>query len=226
MGDEFIRDWHARVGRATTEALGQLVRADVSPVSDGVLGDWLRALAGQRFSDVDIGLIAALIGKSDPHLQEAGVVLATVALHHADASSQFEAAIARMLARGEPDPWVLEALVGFLSGSRSSHAPIYEALAAMHLAQLDGKPSLPRPAALTTVIARNRFIDPWRRLITDVYEQHLMATLQPQPRDLAYLPGPGRVHGTDGREPTPPHGPVRMGFDPEDHVRRLRGMHV
>jgi hypothetical protein len=234
--DEFIRAWHARTAVATTEALAHLASCDVSPVSDGVLGDWLRALAGLRFTDADAPYIVALIGKRDPHLQEAGIELATVALHSIDGTHvvQLEAAIEQLLAGDAPDSWVVEALVDYLATAPGSRTAIYEALARHHLAHLDeqARPlDVARldPARLDAarqpsrpMIMRNRYIDPWRRLVREVYEQNAIENVRPLPRDLAVLPVLERVNDTRGWDATVRAILARMGFDADEHFARLR----
>jgi hypothetical protein len=230
MDGELIRQWQARVAAATTEAIGQLARCDVSPVSDGVLGDWMRSLVCLRFTDADLPAIVALIGKSDPHLQEAGIELATAAVRSVSGATEaLDEAIARLLERGVPDSWVVHALVDYLAVVRSSRVEIYEALARFHLAHLDEQErprqlstSPPPSIAPPTVIARNRYIDPWRDLVRRVYDQSAIQTLRPTPADLAVLPVLERVHGTRGWDQTQRAILTQLGTDPDEYFARLR----
>jgi hypothetical protein len=212
--DDFIEGWYARLRGAVSDALAYLAACETSPSSDGVLGDWVDTLVALRFTASDIPFIGQLIDKRDPHLQEAGVRLATASLRGASASAfgQLEAPLARLTAQ-PIDSWVLESLVDLLAHTRRPMIPVYEGLVANH-----GK--APRGYG----IMRNRHIEPWRRLVQHVYEQHALQTLRPQARDLVYLPILEREHGTHGWEPTVRAVLVRLGFEPEAHLERLRAM--
>jgi hypothetical protein len=211
--DDFIDSWYDRIRTVTTDAVAYLARCETAPTSDGILGDWLRTLVAMRFGPDDVPLIAQLIDKRDPLLQEAGVKLATAALRHVDAADSLEPALARLVSR-EIDAWVLESLVDLLAYNGQSFASVYEGLVRNHGRTSSG-----------WVIMRNRHIDPWRRVVA-MYEQHAIQTLRPGARDLAYLPILERQHGTRGWEPTVRSILLRMGHDPDRHFELLRSLPV
>lgn len=211
IGDDYIDSWYGRVRFAVTDALAYLVSCETNPTTDGMLCEWIDTLRALRFGDDDIPLIAQLVDKHDPHLQEAGVRLARSALRFSDAHAVLEPSLARLASR-EIDPWVLEALVEVLASTRHPFTPVYEGLAQMH-----GK--APRGVG----IMRNRHIEPWRRLVA-IYEQNAIQTLRPAPRDIAYLPILEREHGTRGWEPTVRSILTRLGYDPDLHFQRLRSL--
>ena len=207
---EIIDAWHDRVHGALNDALAYLASLEASPVSDGILIEWIDVLVALKFAPADVPLIVRIIDKTDPHLQEAGVRLARASLRSVDAAAELEPALARLASR-EIDPWVLEALVELLADNRLELTTVYQGLAAIH-----GKP--PRGWA----IMRNRAIQPWRRLV-QVYLQHAIQTLRPRERDLAYLPVLERELGTHGWEVTQRHILTNMGIDADEHLQLLRG---
>ena len=112
----------------------------------------------------------------------------------------------------EIDGWVLEALVDLLGDMRADEmTAIYQGLAQIH-----GK------SARGWGIARNRAIQPWRRVV-QLYMQNVIQTVHPRPCDLAYLPVLERELGTHGWEVTQRHILQTLGFDPDEHLRLLRG---
>ncbi|HEY5926781.1 MAG TPA: hypothetical protein VIV11_34075 [Kofleriaceae bacterium] len=207
---EIIDAWHERVHSALNDALAYLASLEAAPVSDGILIEWIDVLVALRFAGNDVPLIVQLIDKTDPHLQEAGVRLARAALRSVTAASELEPALARLASR-EIDAWVLEALVDLLAEDHGDMTTVYQGLAAIHGKQARG-----------WGIKRNRGIQPWRRLV-QVYLQHAIQSVRPRPRDLAYLPVLERELGTHGWEVTQRHILTTMGFDPDEHLRLLRG---
>lgn len=182
--------------------IAELAACDESPTSDGMLLDWVRA---QHPRASDIPSLVALFGKRDPHLQEAGVELATALVRVVSgALMHLEHALADLASR-ELDPWVVEALVELLE-----HAPsaiVILALAPRHRAELarrerdapPGSPDSQLPAPPTSrslrgsaphhhVILRNRLPQPWLRLEQLYAQLALAAGATPAPHDLAYLP--------------------------------------
>jgi hypothetical protein len=208
---EIIDAWHERVHHAVNDALAYLASLEATPISDGILGEWIDVLVAMKFAPDDIPLIVSIIDKSDPHLQEAGVRLARAALRTVDAADALEPALARLVSR-EIDGWVLEALVHLLADSRAELTTVYQGLAKIH-----GK----TPTGVRGIM-RNRAIQPWRRLV-QVYTQNIVQTARPRDRDLAYLPVLERELGTHGWEATQRHILLGMGFDPDEHLMRLRG---
>jgi len=209
-GYDFIDAWHDRVHSAVNDALAYLASLEATPVSDGILSEWLDVLCAMRFTEGDVPFVVQMIDKTDPHLQEAGVRLARAALRHVDAAPVLEPALARLVSR-DIDPWVLEALADVLAETRLELTSVYRELAARH-----------GSAPSRMGIMRNRAIQPWRR-IAQVYLQHAIQRLHPRERDLAYLPVLERELGTHGWEPTQRHILHTMGIDPDEHVRLLRG---
>jgi hypothetical protein len=207
---EIIDAWHERVHHALNDALAYLASLEATPVSDGILCEWVDVLIAMRFSPSDVPLIVQLVDKTDPHLQEAGVRLARAALRTVDATDALEPAFARLVSRAI-DPWVLEALVDLLAHTRAELPTVYRGLAAIHGQAPHG-----------WGIVRNRAIQPWRRLV-QVYTQNIIQTAHPRERDLAYLPILERELGTRGWEATQRHVLAGMGFDPDEHLMRLRG---
>jgi hypothetical protein len=147
--------------------LAELAGFTESPTSDGVLGDWVRKRAAAPFAAADVRALVALLRAPDPHLQEAGVELATAALRTIDAGEQLEPHLAALASAGT-DPYVLEALVELLE----EHAlpRLFDALAALDRATPahapPGRigPAVPAPRAdRTRFILRNRLADPWPR---------------------------------------------------------------
>jgi hypothetical protein len=223
-GYERIEAWHRSLRGAVTNALTYLASLDESPVSDGILGDWIDTLVAMRFTSDDVPLIVRIIDKSDPHLQEAGIRLARSAIGAPDDTPALEAALARVVSR-EIDAWVLEALVDLLAFTRLELTSVYQKLAAVHGAT----PAYGEPrgdestgAPRRRYILRNRHIQPWRRLV-ELYQQNAIQTLEPRERDLAYLPVLERELGTRGWRATQRHILTSMGFDPDEHLRLLRG---
>lgn len=208
-GDEFIDGWYGRLRGAITDALAFLASCETAPTSDGILGEWVETLRALRFSDEDVSFIAQLIDKRDPLLQEAGVRLGRAALRDVDATAAFAAPLERLVSN-DIDPWVLESLVDLLAYSQAPFDAVYEGLARIHGRTPKG-----------FGIARNRQIDPWRRVV-QVYEANALQTLRPRARDMAVLPILEREHGTRGWEPTLRAILVRMGYDPDLHFQRLR----
>jgi hypothetical protein len=219
-GYERIEAWHRGLRGAVTDALTYLAGLDESPVSDGILGDWIDTLVAMRFSADDVPLIVRMIDKPDPHLQEAGLRLARSAVGTFGETDELEAALARVVSR-DIDGWVLEALVDLLATTRLELTAVYQKLAAVHGAS-SAHEGLSSGPTRRRWIMRNRYIQPWRRLV-ELYEQNAIQTPEPRERDLAYLPVLERELGTRGWRATQRHILTRMGFDPDEHLRLLRG---
>lgn len=208
---EVIDAWHSRVHSAVADALAYLANLEAAPVSDGILIEWVDVLVAMKFDDADIPLIVSIIDKTDPHLQEAGVRLARAALRTARGTEALEPALARLVSQ-PPDPWVLEALVDLLADTRAELTTVYQGLAQIH----------GQPPRRDWGIMRNRAIQPWRRLV-QIYLQNAIQAVHPRERDLAYLPVLERELGTRGWDVTQRHILASMGFDPDEHLRLLRG---
>jgi hypothetical protein len=212
--DDFINEWHARVHGALADGLAWLVKHDMAPTSDGVLGQFVDVLCAMRFQADDATPIAALIEKTDPLLQEAGIELATAHLRDLGDWDGFEAPIARMIARGPVDSWIALALLVLLRSTCWSygHKPvtIYRELAKRH-----------REIHRGHGIMRNRFIQPWDEL-ESLYAQHVIQELEPGDRETAILPILEKKLGTKGFRETQDRILRDMKFDPEEHRARLR----
>jgi hypothetical protein len=182
-------DWHGTIA--------ELAACDESPTTDGMLLGWVR---DQQPRASDVPALTALFAKQDPHLQEAGVELATALIRIVSgALMHLEPALAR-LAGCKLDPWVVEAIVELLE-----HAPsptVIMALASRHQDELAPRalPAMPpafpaaTPAAAPALapkrryILRNRLPQPWLRLEQLYAQLALAAGALPAPHDLAYLP--------------------------------------
>jgi len=208
---EIIDAWHARVHGALNDALAYLASLEAVPVSDGILIEWIDVLVAMKFAESDIPLIVRIIDKTDPHLQEAGVRLARAAFRSAGGTDELEPALARLVSQ-PIDPWVLEALVDLLADTRAELTTVYQGLAQIH----------GQPPRREWGILRNRSIQPWRRLV-QVYLQNAIQVVHPRERDLAYLPVLECELGTRGWDVTQRHILSNMGFDPDEHLRLLRG---
>ncbi len=210
---DFIDAWHAKLRSSVREALAQIVALDKLPVPDGVFGDWLDTVCAMRFEDDDLSAIAAIIDKPDPFLQEAGLRLARAASRTLSAEAMIEPSLVLLVGRDDLDPWVLDAIIDLLTETRDSFTSVYQALAKVH-GRADGRPRF-------TGIMRNRAIHPWNRL-EHLYQQLVIQTLDPTPRDLAYLPILETKLSTRGWEPTLRHIMAEMGHDPDEYVAMLR----
>ncbi len=169
--------------------IAELAACDRSPTTDGPLLEWVRQ---QHPRASDVPALVALFAKADPHLQEAGVELATALVRIVSgAIVHLEPALAELAAR-DLDPWVLEALVELLEHAPA--APVIMALAPRHedeLAPRDLPTTPPLPTAAPPhhrVILRNRLPQPWLRLEQLYAQLALAAGATPAPHDLAYLP--------------------------------------
>jgi hypothetical protein len=216
--DDFIGDWNKRAASLSGDAIGVLAQCDECPVADGVLGDWVRKLERLPLSSEHTAPIVALIGKGDPLLQEAGIVLASQLIDCVpDAAPAIETAIAKALAEHPIDPWILEAVAGLLrrhaGPSDACFAAVYRELAGEML-----RPSerFPRPG-----IMRNRAIHPHHELVS-LFEQHYLQRLTPTERERAILPVLEKKHGTVGFEATQRKILESMGFDVAEHLALLR----
>jgi hypothetical protein len=174
--------WHGTIA--------ELAACDESPTSDGMLLDWVR---DQQPRASDVPALTALFEKEDPHLQEAGVELATALIRIVSgALLHLETALANLAGR-ELDPWVVEAIVELLEHAPS--ATVIMAIAPRHqdeLAPRELPPALPvaTPTAFPKrrFILRNRLPRPWLRLEQLYAQLALAAGAFPAPHDLAYLP--------------------------------------
>jgi len=182
--------------------LAELAACDNSPTTDGMLAEWVRA---QQPRASDVPVLVALFAKHDPHLQEAGVELATALIRIVSgALLHLEAPLAELAAR-DLDPYVVEALVELLE-----HAPspaVIAALAPRHqdmLAPRELPPTPPSPARFehNRMILRNRMPQPWLRLEQLYAQLALTAGPTPAAHDLAYLPILEHRLGTRGWEQT------------------------
>jgi hypothetical protein len=183
--------------------IAELAACDDSPTSDGVLLEWVRA---QQPRASDVPALIALLAKPDPHLQEAGVELATALVRIVSgALMHLEAALVTLAAR-DLDPWVVEAIVELLE-----HAPsklVIIALAARHQDTLAPRelpltpPVVAAPLSHHRCILRNRLPQPWIRLEQLYGQLALAAGATPAPHDLAYLPILERRFQTHGWEQT------------------------
>ena len=177
--------------------VAELAACDESPTTDGMLLDWVRE---QQPRASDVPALTALFAKEDPHLQEAGVELATALIRIVSgALMHLEAPLATLAAR-DLDPWVVEALVELLEHAPS--ATVIMALAPRHQDELAARelPAMPPafpaapPAAFPALtparrfILRNRLPQPWVRLEQLYAQLALVAGAFPAPHDLAYLP--------------------------------------
>jgi hypothetical protein len=185
--------------------LAELAACDQSPTSDGMLLDWVEA---QQPSTTDIASIIALLGRPDPHLQEAGVQLATMVLRASPpAAASFEPALAA-LATADRDPYVLEELATLLGEIPLD--TVIDALARHHLAAVALReqplPETPPTARRDHIyILRNRRPEPWLLLERLYARLALEAGDAPTSRDLAYLPVLEARHGTRGWNATVEH---------------------
>jgi len=175
-------------------SLAELAAFAESPLSDGMLGEWVEQ---QTVELADVPALAALFGKDDPHLQEAGVELATALLRSAGPGDRgavraaLEPALASLVRPGM-DPYVVEKLAFLLD-----EHPLPSVIAAL------ARQHLERPAnAGRRFIMRNRLPEGWKHL------EHLYARLAlaagdtPTARDLAYLPVLEARYGTRGWQAT------------------------
>lgn len=191
--------------------IADLASCDESPTFDGPLLDWVRE---QQPRASDVPALTALFAKHDPHLQEAGVELATALIRIVSgALMHLEPALAR-LASCDLDPWVVEAIVELLEHAPS--AAVIMALARRHQDELATRalPASPpavsaaTPAALPArtparrFILRNRLPQPWLRLEQLYAQLALVAGAFPAPHDLAYLPILEHRFATRGWGPT------------------------
>ncbi|HSN25282.1 MAG TPA: hypothetical protein VLT45_03320 [Kofleriaceae bacterium] len=167
--------------------IAELAACDESPTTDGALLDWVRH---QHPRASDVPALVALFAKADPHLQEAGLELATALVRIVSgAILHLEPALTALAAR-DLDPWVLEALVELLEHAPA--APVIMALAPRHQDELaprsvSSTPPTP-PATRHRFILRNRLPQPWLRLEQLYAQLALAAGAMPAPHDLAYLP--------------------------------------
>ena len=182
--------------------LAELAACDDSPTSDGMLADWVRE---QQPRASDVPALIALFGKSDPHLQEAGIELATALVRIVSgALMHLEPALAELASR-PLDPYVVEAIVELLEHAPSP--PVISALAARHQHELEPPelpttPPDPRAMRHERFILRNRLPQPWLRLEQLYAQLALAAGPQPAPHDLAYLPILEHRLQTHGWQPT------------------------
>ena len=219
LADQFIDRWHAGIARALDDALAFLSAHPESPFSDGILGEWLRELGAFRFEERHLVPIISLLKKRDPHLQEAGVGLAAAALRTVDGAEAIEPALTALISAPDLDPWVLQSVVDLLSGYIGPRGPLFTQVYRV-LVRL--KPG-PGPRRGLPCIMRNRAIDPFRDLI-QLYEQHLLQTLNPTPRDLLLLPILEARHHTRGWQATLVRVLQTMGNDVDQHLRVLKGI--
>jgi hypothetical protein len=152
--------------------LAELAGFTESPTSDGILGDWVRKRATAPFTAADLPALVALLRAPDPHLQEAGIELATAALPTLDAAAELEPQLVA-LATLDSDPYVLEALVDLLE--HHELAGLFGALARLEphapasrfAPPLAGAPPPwshpPPPRPRVRFILRNRLAEPWPR---------------------------------------------------------------
>ena len=219
MNDDFIDRWHAGVARALDDALAFLSAHEESPFSDGILGEWLRELSAFRFQARHLAPIIVLLKKPDPHLQEAGVVLAAAALRSVDGAAAIEPALAALASAPDLDPWVLQSIVDLLQRHIGPRGPLFTKV---YRVLVTLKPDV-SPHRRLPGIMRNRGIDPFRDLI-QLYEQHLLQTLHPTARDLLLLPILEARHHTRGWKETLVRVLQTMGNDVDQHLRVLKRM--
>lgn len=173
--------------------IAELAACDESPTSDGMLLEWVRE---QHPRASDVPALTALFAKEDPHLQEAGVELATALIRIVSgALMHLEPALVSLAGR-DLDPYVIEAIVELLEHAPS--ATVIMALAPRHQDELAPRamPTTPpvfptaTPAAFPKrrMILRNRLPQPWLRLEQLYAQLALAAGAFPAPHDLAYLP--------------------------------------
>jgi hypothetical protein len=184
-------------------SIAELAALEESPLSDGMLHEWTEK---QRVSVDDVPALAALVRSADPHLQEAGVDLATALLGSAPPGTRsatraaLEPALAAIVGPGL-DPYVVEALAELLE-----HHPLMSVIAALVCHHVDEHaprvlpttPPVPRATPPGRFILRNRLPRPWLRLEALYARLALAAGDAPTARDLAYLPVLEARHGTHG----------------------------
>jgi hypothetical protein len=215
--DARLRAWHEQSSRLLDDALAILAGHEESPFSDGVLGEWMRELVCLRPEPRHAAPIAALLGRRDLLLREAGIELATTLLaHQPDAHAVIEGPLAHAI-EDHPDAWILEAVVALLRRNFGVHAPplvpVYRALA-----KVLARPPAPHPSG--RAIMRNRHIEPRGELLV-IFEQHVIQTLAPDERERIILPLLEARHGTRGFEATQRRILENMGFDADEHRARL-----
>jgi hypothetical protein len=177
--------------------IAELAACDESPTSDGMLLEWVRE---QQPRASDVPALIALFAKQDPHLEEAGVELATALIRIVSgALMHIEPALVELASR-DLDPYVVEAIVELLELAPS--APVIMALAPRHQDELAQRalPAIPPTFPAATPVAfpaltpprrfilRNRMPQPWLRLEQLYAQLALAAGAFPAPHDLAYLP--------------------------------------
>jgi hypothetical protein len=185
-------------------SIAELAALAESPLSDGLLREWMEK---QSVVLGDVPALVALFRSADPHLQEAGVELATALLRSAPPGAltatraALEPALAALVGP-DLDPYVVEALAGLVS-----EHPLTSVIAALARHHVGGGFPLPVPTSLPVPrpgihIHRNRMPQPWQQLERLYAQLALAAGDTPGPRDLAYLPVLEARHGTRGWQAT------------------------
>ena len=215
--DDFIDSWDEQADSLLTDALVFLSQQDRSPLSDGVLGRWVEQLCGFRFTESHLAPIVQLLGKPDPLLVEAGIVLATGATQTNDNVLLTTAeSLTRLFDEASVDPWVVRAISRLFTTATNRRDPCFVPLFRC-LVSWCGSERVP---TLDTGIMRNMYIDPRADLLS-LFEQNALQVAQPAEQDLVYLPLLEEGLGTEGWDDTVAALCRSMGFDPAEHLAVL-----
>lgn len=199
--DRGLHAWRRRAGEVVDEGVALVAGLEELSSPDGTLFALVRCLAALPVSARHEQAILRLLGRDDPHLQEAGLVLATGAVRARGLPGEggsldparLAGPIERLLRREELDPWVLIAATEWLAevgGWAELQVGVYAAAVA----------AADRPSTVSTnerQICRARWVDPRARL--DETLSRCLAGLAPSsPLVPVILPRLERRHGTRG----------------------------
>jgi hypothetical protein len=108
--DEFESAWNAQALQLLDSALAYVSALETVPCPDGVFHYFVKKLLVLPFKERHVPLIIRLLGRADPHLQEAGVELAGASAGRLAVLHLYENPLRAILAQKDLDPWVLQAL--------------------------------------------------------------------------------------------------------------------
>lgn len=199
--DTYRKALNEKCAFVLADALEHIVRYDRLPASDGAFGDHIAMLCALPPRKEHLPLIIKLIKKSDPFLQEAGVLLASASVRVLNDYSGLEAPLCDLLKTPDLDPWVLHAIVQFAGLSNNSRSPglvnLYSSLSEV---AFDGTTERQR-GRQGVVIMRNKGIRPHADA-RQLMDQVMLNSTKPTPRSVAILPYLEKACGTKGWEDT------------------------
>ncbi len=180
------------------EELRRIAQYENLPTIDGRFLRYLDVLCALPPRKEHYSFIIELLKKKDPHLQEAGVKLATASVSKLYDYTGLEEPLCNILGQSDLEPWVLDAICWFACATQGHDSPpltkFYREFAAV---AYERSPQKKAPEPRRSAFLRSAGIQPYedaRKWVIQV----MAGSEKPTPRSIAVLPYLERAFKTKG----------------------------